>query len=238
MVSNMTQQIFMDSHSQEINTDKIMDTMKMIMQYSLTIIVELSNYSFYFLVFLSLLSYLISLDKSIIELSMKYLPVEETRNKERVNILLRSIKGVFLSPLKISVTLSTVSWVILDFFGVKYLYLYSFMAAVIPFIPLFSVSILGIPAAFYLYFSGANYLWAISCFFVYYFVTSRIYTEIYSHELSNINPFFLFLSLVNGLYVFDLKGFLYGPILICLIHAVIDILKPPQKSSEVKVKQS
>lgn len=85
----------------------------------------------------------------------------------------------------------------------------------ITFLPVFSPSILGIPAALYLYF-GEDYDWvySLTCFLIYYFTTSRIFTDIYSNELASINPFLLFLSLVNGLYVFDVKGFLYGPILI------------------------
>lgn len=175
------------------------------------------------------------MDKDIIQHSVEFLPIEEKKTKDRiVKSLFKSIKGVFLSPLKVSLTLSTVTWVILDFFGVKYLYLYCFMAALITFLPLCSVSILGIPAAMYLHFSGHDEIWVICCLCVYYFITSSIFTDIYSHELSSINPVLLFLSLVNGLYVFNIKGFLYGPMLICFIHAVLDLLKTPSKPISIR----
>lgn len=97
----------------------------MILGYIISIIIELTNYSFYFIVFLSCLSYLVTMDQDIIHIGIKFLPVESTEVKRNIlKSLLRSIRGVFLSPLKVSITLSTVSWVILDVFGVKYQYIY------------------------------------------------------------------------------------------------------------------
>ncbi|CAI2358955.1 unnamed protein product [Moneuplotes crassus] len=156
---------------------------------------------------------------------------EDTKRVQILKSLVKSIRGVFLSPIKISVTLSTVSWVILDIFEVRYRYIYSFFVTTLTFIPIFSPSILGIPAALYLYFAQeADWRIAGLCFVSYYFITSKIFTDIYSNELSTVNPFLLFLSLVNGLYVFDITGFVYGPMLICLSHATIDLMRPPKKN--------
>ena len=162
MIGMVAEQIFMDKDTKKVNTEKIIESLKTILQYLFTVIVELANYSFYFLVFVSCMTYLISMKEDIIQISVSYLPIEEPSTKSHiVSSLFKNIRGVFVSPLKISLTLSLVSWVILDFFGVKYLYVYSFMAAIIPFIPLCSVSILGVPAAVYLYLSGSNLSWAV-----------------------------------------------------------------------------
>jgi hypothetical protein len=218
-----------DKYSIGVNTTKIYDTSIVVVSYTVSVVLELANYSFYFIIFLSVCNLLVSMDKDIVHYGVAYLPINDQDYKEKfVRSLIKTIKGIFLSPIKISITLSTVSWVILDFFGVKYLYIYSFLATIMTFLPLIQPSILGVPAALYLYFvEGHDWLWALSCFLVYYIITSRIFTDIYSNELSSINRFLLFISLVNGLYVFDVKGFVYGPILICLIQAAIELIKPP-----------
>ena len=119
---NIVADIYRDKNTLEINSNKIFDVFKAIFYYLVLIIIELANYSFYFIVFLSCLSYLVSMDKDIIHYGVAYLPIEETNTKTLIlSSLLRSIRGVFLSPLKISITLSIVSWMILDAFGEKYI---------------------------------------------------------------------------------------------------------------------
>jgi predicted PurR-regulated permease PerM len=231
---------FMGSHGDklpELNTQRLYSISKSVLEYLLYFIIELTNFSFYFIVFLSWLTYLVTMDQDIIQLSVRYLPVEGRETKQHIlRSLAKSVRGVFLSPIKISVTLSTVAWVILDVFGVKYQYIYWFLTTLITFLPVFSPSILGIPAALYLYFgAGFDGIYSIAFLGVYYLTTSKIFTDIYSNELASINPILLFLSLVNGLYVFDIKGFLYGPMIIWLIHATMDFMKFPQN---VKNKRS
>ena len=144
-----------------------------------------------------------------------------------------------MSPLKISITLSSVSWVILDAFGVKYLYIYSFLWALITFLPVVSPGLLGVPAGLYLYLGlEKDYKICFAWSAIYYFITSMILKKIYADEVTKINPFLLFLSLVNGLYVFDIKGFLYGPILIWLIHSTKDLLKIPEKPKTLRSKST
>ena len=237
---NIVADIYRDKSTLEINSKKIFDTLKAIFYFLVLIIIELANYLFYFIVFLSCLSYLVSMDKDIIHYGVAYLPIEETNTKTLIlSSLLRSIRGVFLSPLKISITLSIVSWVILDAFGVKYLYIYSFLCVLITFLPVVSPGYLGIPAAFYLYFGQEmNGVICIIWFVVYHSITSSILKSIYADEMTKINPFLLFLSLVNGLYVFDIKGFLYGPILICLIHSTKDLLRIPDKPRSQRSKST
>jgi len=141
-----------------------MKLFKIVLEYTISIVIELANYSFYFIVFLSCLHLFITMEKDVVHYGVAILPIEDISTKERIlATLLKSIRGVFLSPIKISITLSTVSWVILCFFGVRYLYVYSFLVTVITFLPVFSPSILGIPAALYLYFGGGyDGLWSIT----------------------------------------------------------------------------
>jgi len=52
-IYTMIRHVLMDIGSDEINTGKIFEILKMILQYLFAVIMELSNYSFYFIVFLS-----------------------------------------------------------------------------------------------------------------------------------------------------------------------------------------
>ena len=111
---NIVADIYRDKNTFEINSNRIFDVFKAIFNYLVLIIMEITNYLFYFIVFLSCLSYLASMDKDIAHYGVAYLSIEETNTKTLIlSRLLRSICGVFLFPLKISITLSIVSWVIL-----------------------------------------------------------------------------------------------------------------------------
>ena len=60
---NIITDIYREKHTSELNYEKIYKTIKAIFYYLILIIIELTNYSFYFIVFLSCLSYLVSMEK-------------------------------------------------------------------------------------------------------------------------------------------------------------------------------
>ena len=130
--------------------------------------------------------------------------------------------------------------VLLDIFAVKYCYMYIFMIVLLTFIPLMSPGFVGVIAAFItwkLYPQEENYHLVVLGSLCY-FLSGRIQYDVYNREVRIVHSYILSLALAMGLYAFGIAGFLYGPILVCLLQGVIDLFKQdvivPQSESPKK----
>jgi len=96
------------------------------------------------------------------------------------------------------------------------------VAAFFRIVPVVSTSLIGILGAIYVY-QTQNTLNAIAVLIAYWYVDSRLTTDIYDREIKNANPFWMAMSVFMGYYAFDLQGIFYGPLLVCMIRIIIDI---------------
>lgn len=89
-----------------------------------------------------------------------------------------------------------------------------------------STFLIGWSAALQLYLSGAqNILVCITVAAVYFMIDSRISVDVYHREVRDVDSYLLGVSAFMGLYAFDMKGIIYGPLLVCLFFMIFEILK-------------
>jgi len=55
-------------------------------------------------------------------------------------------------------------------------------------------------------------------------VSNKVYNDIYKKSI-DVHPYVTGLSIVMGIYAFDVQGIIYGPILMCVTLIVIELVK-------------
>lgn len=90
----------------------------------------------------------------------------------------KNIKGVFISPIKISLYHIVFSWMMFEVFQLKPAYIISFVAGIMSLLPLYSVGIIQIFVAFYIYFNEGVIL-ALLYFTIYMFGSNYSFENIY-----------------------------------------------------------
>lgn len=53
----------------------------------------------------------------------------------------------------------------------------------------------------------------------------RISIDVFHREVRDVDSYLLGIAAFMGLYAFDIKGIIYGPLLVCLFFLVFEILK-------------
>jgi len=103
--------------------------------------------------------------------------------------------------------------------------LWGFVMGALSMIPIAGAFLVWIPAAIYLFFTGAYIKGAILVAFGSVVVSSidNFLRPYLIHGRVHINNFWLFFGILGGLYVFGFTGLLLGPILVSLAYAVMRI---------------
>ena len=55
-------------------------------------------------------------------------------------------------------------------------------------------------------------------------VSNKVYNDIYKKSI-DVHPYLTGLSIVMGIYAFDVQGIIYGPLLMCFIMIIIELVK-------------
>ena len=58
---------------------------------------------------------------------------------------------------------------------------------------------------------------------IYYFVSSKAFSDIYGQTIKQHNPFVTGMCVFLGVYAFGIKGIVFGPLLTSMISLVIDL---------------
>ena len=152
------------------------------------------------------------------------LPLSPKVQVELHDALVKSIKGSFLCSIKIFIYHFFFTWLIFDIFKLKLGFTISIAAStfsILPFIPSWSLCI---PHAIYLYLGENNLLSALILIISYVIVSNKVYNDIYKKSI-DVHPYVTGLSIVMGIYAFDVQGIIYGPILMCVTLIVIELIK-------------
>jgi len=185
-----------------------------ILNYIVFVCVSLLSYGFSVLLFLSCLFYLLQSENDGISLVVNLLPVSvETRTKIS-SALANSVQGVFLVTFKICVFHSLFTWLTFSMAGVNFVYLSTFMSGLFSIIPFLGSWVVSLYAALELYTTG-HWVSAIFMVTLHYAVSWWVDPAIYS-EIPNSHPYLVGLSIISGLYVFDIEGVLIGPLLVTI----------------------
>ncbi len=147
--------------------------------------------------------------------------------EERVGVKLMKLlnvilKGTLLVSFAQGFALGLYFWI----FDIPTPILYGFLAAFFSLIPIIATTIIWLPAAIYLYFSGSllsGIFLSILCFITYLILDNIVKPWILDKKLP-IHPFFLFLAILGGIAEFGIKGFILGPFLVATFLTLWEIL--------------
>jgi len=59
---------------------------------------------------------------------------------------------------------------------------------------------------------------------LYIWISNTVFTDIYQKNI-DVHPYITGLSVFLGIYAFGIKGIIYGPLLVCLVLIIYEIIK-------------
>jgi predicted PurR-regulated permease PerM len=147
-------------------------------------LLSISSMAFNIVLYFTIVYYLLDMDRDIINLSCRLLPIKKEARQDVVNSLKQSVKGVFLSNFKMAIYQALYTWLILDSFSIQYVYIYALVAAFFKIVPLVSTFLLGLLGAIQMYFSNEEPLIkAIVLVCVYTYVDFKLSNDIFEREV-------------------------------------------------------
>ena len=94
-----------------------------------------------------LVFFFLDLDGNIVQDSLQSVVIEKDLKKKVITIAQEVVSGLFIANMSGALIQAAYTWILLDFFGVKCVYLYSLTAALIKTVPFASTSLVGVVAA-------------------------------------------------------------------------------------------
>lgn len=148
------------------------------------------------------------------------MPIKQNIQQELNETLYKLIRGVFICSVKISYFHILFTWMMFNIFQINFEFISALLAGVMSLIPLFSPWIISIPVCLYFFLIG-NYHSAFLFPTIYTFTSNKIFMDIYQNNI-DVHPYITGLSIVMGIYAFNIKGIIYGPLLVCLVLIVYE----------------
>jgi len=182
------------------------------------------DYLLNFLFFNICVYYLLQSKGSFVEGFTNLLPLDTQTKKEVQEFALKSVKGSFLCSIKLFIYHFILTWISFDALDLPLGFIVSITAAFVSIIQLTSPFIICIPHALYIYFVRENLILALLFIAIYMLISSRVYNDIFETSI-DIHPYVTGLSIMMGLYAFNLQGIIYGPLLMCMALIVYRITK-------------
>jgi len=150
------------------------------------------------------------------------------KNDEHITLTLRrAIRSVFIGSLSVSVIDGILIGIGFLVMGIPAPALWGTVAAVAALVPGFGVSLVVIPAALYLVIGG-HYLLAV-LMLVWGYAAIIIVDHTIGPMLMNrgihIHPFLILLSVLGGLVMFGLIGFLMGPMILVILFTLLELYR-------------
>lgn len=181
----------------------------------------------YLVVFLLSLFYFLRDGASLFKRFINWSPVLTDNQNYISRTIERAIKSVFVGALLMSLLEGLSVGISFKVFGIPAPALWGTMAAVAALIPGFGVSVIIIPAAAYLILGG-HYLFAAGLL-VWGYAGIIVIDHIVGPTLVNrgirLHPLLVLLSVLGGIIVFGITGFLIGPLVLAMLFALLDIYR-------------
>ncbi|HEY4526138.1 MAG TPA: AI-2E family transporter [Candidatus Paceibacterota bacterium] len=191
-----------------------------------------------FTIFISLIAlyYFLKDGERFREQVIKALPINQDYAEEVFSHTARAIKSVVLGALAVAVIQGILSGLGFMIFGVPRPALWAAVTIVAALVPTLGTSLVMIPVIAYLLLSGATMpalgmaIWAA--------IAVGLIDNLLGPQLmrygTKMHPLLILLSVIGGIAVFGVIGFLVGPIVLALLSALLDIY-PKILRSEAKV---
>ncbi len=181
----------------------------------------------YAFVFLLALFYFLRDGRIIIKNFISWSPLLDSYDVHITTTLKRAIQSVFAGTVVVSLIQGVLTGIGFAIFGISAPALWGSMAAVAAFIPGIGTSLVLIPGVIYLFVTGSIgsaiglTIWgAIAVGLV-----DNILGPYLINRGINVHPFLILISVLGGIVVFGIVGFLLGPLILAFLFALLEIYK-------------
>jgi len=186
-----------------------------------------STISLFFLFFIALLAsfYFFRDGHELLQLVIKASPLPDHEDKEILDRLGRAVRGVFTGTLLVAIIQATLATIGMVVAGVSNAVLIGSVVAIAAMIPGVGTGVVMIPVSLILIFSGsvgwgiALLLWSLIAVGV---VDNLLGPRLMSRG-NNMHPFIILISVLGGLSLFGIIGFLVGPVVVTLFLVLLEI---------------
>jgi len=185
--------------------------------------VEVINYLLQFLVFVTILYYFLVSNVSMEDRLTSILPLRQRDRVLVTSVLLESVRGVFLSAVKIALFNSVATWLMFSVCGIHFVYVSTLMAALTSIIPLAPPLVVSLPAVLQLAIQG-KWLLGLGLGAAHQIIISSV-DEAIMGEIPDSHPYLSALGIVGGMAVFEpaAQGAILGPLLVTCIVALYQL---------------
>ncbi len=192
----------------------------------------------YAFVFLLSLFYFIRDGRIIRKNFISWSPLLDSYDEYIVSTLKRAIQSVFAGTIVVSIIQGVLTAIGFAIFGINTPVVWGSVAAVAAFVPGIGTSLVIIPGIIYLFVSG-GWVPAIGLTIwgaVAVGLVDNILGPYLINKGINVHPFLILISVLGGLVVFGVVGFVLGPLILAFLFALLEIYRH-SFSKEEKVNQ-
>jgi len=182
---------------------------------------------FSFFLTLFALYYLIKDGHKLNDILVNFSPLTIKDDKQIVDSLKIAFNSVIKGTILIALLQGLLEGIGLFIFGVPNPVLFGFMAVIASVIPMLGTIVITIPATIYLLLTGHTVaavgilLWGVLLVGL---IDNFVRPKLIEND-TNLHPLLIFISIIGGLKLFGVLGFIFGPILLSLLFALLDIYK-------------
>jgi len=176
---------------------------------------------FEFLLFITSLYYLLASERGCLHILNDLIIFR--RGDKLLDSMETSIKAIFESTVKMYAFHVLFTWLTFNLFGLDFVYISSFFSGAIAVLPFASPWVIAVPYSIQLLARG-NIFTGILFLFVHLAVWWQVDDAIY-RDIPNSHPLIAGLSIILGIYAFNIYGILLGPILACVPVILYQFIK-------------
>ena len=196
--------------------------MSMVFSNIMTAVSVIADAAFQVVLYFTLVFMLVESNTSALDLVVQAFPTSPEIKDGIKDVLQETVNGVLLQKLECAIYQAVYTFIIFDFAGVKYVFLFCLSAAFVRIVPIVSTTVIGILAALQL-FIVTGYrdqdviiplIKAVAVFIAYNFVEGRLAKDTFRRKVQQVNPTLLGLSIFLGMKAFGVQGVIYGPLLV------------------------
>ncbi len=195
---------------------------------------------FKFILMLLTIFYMLVNGERIKKIILKWSPLPDSYDTEFIATLSRSVDAVIRGRILVSIGQGAMMGIGFAIFGVDSPVLWGFVGAILSLVPIVGTSILSVPAVAYLFFIGdigsaiGLLIWSALCVGL----IDNFLSFIFFKDRIRVHPLLVLFSILGGVEVFGVIGFLVGPVVVSAFVALAKIypfIVPTQKQIQSEI---